>query len=143
MHTMNTMNDMRRGLLIGVLILLALAFAQGAQAQQLRIAVTDTTTMTAPGYSDAVYCGARYSKLLWFFTVASIDTRVSVALQARNGDSGWVNVFADSLVYTANGSYGLEWDNVALADSVRFRFIAEAGGTAAKITQNVALAGGI
>jgi len=134
---------MKRTILITAVILISLIIGEAVQAQQLRVAVTDTTTLSAPGYSAAVYCGGRYSKLLWFFTVASINTRVSVALQARNGDSGWVNVVADSTVITANGNYGFEWENVALADSVRFRFIAESGGTAAKITHNVALAGGM
>jgi hypothetical protein len=133
---------MKRTILITAVILISLIIGEAVQAQQLRVAVTDTTTLSAPGYSAAVWCGGRYSKLLWFFTIASIDTKVSVALQARNGDSGWVNIFADSLGYTANGSYGLEWENVALADSVRFRFIAESGGTGALITQNVALSGG-
>ncbi len=104
--------------------------------------VTDTTTLRAPGYSSAVWCGGGYTKLLWYFTVASINTSVGVVLQAKKGNSGWTNVFADSLVYTANGSYGLEWENVALADSVRFRFYSEGGGTDALITHNVALAGG-
>jgi len=134
---------MKRTILITAVILIALIIGEAAQAQQVRIAVTDTTTMTAPGYSNAVWCGGTYSKLLWFFTVSNINTKVSVALQARNGNSGWVNVVADSTEITANGSYGFEWENVALADSVRFRFIAEAGGTAAKITHNVALAGGM
>jgi len=134
---------MKKVTLMFAFVVLMLAFAQIGHAQQLRVAVTDTLTLSAPGYTAAVWCGSGFNKLLWYFKIASINTRVSVAVQVKKGNSNWTNVYADSLVYTANGSYGLEWDNVALADSVRFRFIAEAGGSAALITQNVALAGGI
>lgn len=80
--------------------------------------------------------------VLWYFKVASINTSVAVALQAKKGKGSWVNVFADSLVYTANGDYGFEWHGCSLADSLRFRWISEGGGTSALITQNAALSGG-
>lgn len=126
-----------------IITILLVVGIQAAGAQQYHIAVTDTTTLRAPGYSAAVWCGSGYSKLLWYFKVASINTSVAIALQAKKGNSQWTNVFADSLVFTANDNYGIEWENVALADSVRFRFISEADGTDACITHNVALAGGI
>ena len=130
---------MKKFILIMILMLvLGAAFTEG---QRFNVAVTDTATMTAPSYSTAVWC-AGYSKLMWYFTISNINTKVAVAIQAKKGKSQWANVEADSLVYTANGNYGIEWDSVALADSVRFRFIYELGGTNTKINHNVALAGG-
>jgi hypothetical protein len=111
-------------------------------AQRFQVAVTDTTTLTAPGYSNAVWCGSGFTKMMWYFKINSINTSVALAIQIKKGNSQWTNAQADSLVYTANGNYGIEFDSIALADSTRLRFIYEIGGTSALITHNVALMGG-
>ena len=108
--------------------------------QQMRVYTTTPATLSAPGYSAVTYC-AGYNRLYWFFTIVSINS-VTIAIMAKKGSSAWTNIYANTVTYTANGNYGIEWDKVALADSVKFRFISEVGGTAATITHNVALAGG-
>lgn len=125
-----------------IAFLIMLSIVSIANAQQVRIAETDTTTLTAPGYSRAVSCYGGYTKVLWYFKIANIDTKVSVALQAKKGHGEWTSVFADSIAYTENGNFGFEWDGCALADSLRLWFVSEAGGTAATITHNAALYGG-
>lgn len=124
--------------MIITLLLLSISIVSG---QALRTYTSSRATMTAPGYSMAVYSGG-FTRMIWYFTVASKNTAVSVAVQGKKGNSDWTNIWADSLRYTANGSYGLEWDNVSLTDSLRLRFVSEEGGTAATITHNVALSGG-
>ncbi len=101
----------------------------------------DTTTMSAPGTSSAISADGA-SGVSWSFVVASINTSVTVALQRKAGDGEWTNVWADSLTYTANDAYSLDWTDAALADSLRFRWISEAGGTDATITHTSRLIGG-
>ncbi len=103
-------------------------------------AVTDTTRLSAPGYTAAVSCKG-YSKATWYFTVSNINSAVAMVLQARRGNSGWFNCVNDSTRYTENGSYGLTWNDVATADSLRGRWISEGGGTDAQILSNFGLSG--
>ncbi len=109
-------------------------------AQRISFAYTDTTTMRAPATSAAVWC-AGFTHITWDFKVATINTSVGVALQKKSGKGQWTCVFADSLVYTRNDNFSLCW-NDALADSVRFKWISEGGGTNATITHNAQLSGG-
>jgi len=114
-----------------------------ANSQQIRIAETDTTSLMGPGSSAAIYTGGgRYHDAIWYFVISAIDTEVEVAMQAKQGKGSWVSIWADSLTYTANGSYGFEWDFAGLADSLRFTFISETGGSNAIITHHAALVGG-
>jgi hypothetical protein len=122
-------------------LMLLLFFSVSAFGQRLVIAYTDTTTMSAPANSTAASC-VGYNWVAWYFKVASIKTSVGVALQIKSGDGQWTAVMADSLVYTANGNYGLLCQIPSIADSVRFRWISEGGGTSAVITHNAQLSGG-
>lgn len=125
------------------MIVLIAVYSIPAMAQRINITETDTTTMRAPANSAAIYTGnGLYSKIIWNFKVASINTTVAVALQKKTGNGQWTSVWADSLVYTKNGNYALEYDNAALSDSLRFKWISESGGTAALITHNARLIGG-
>ena len=128
--------------IILIFIVMLLLFSLIVPAQLIRFNMTDSAIMIAPGNSAAVYCGYRYNKILWYFTVANINTSVAVTLQAKIGTAEWTNVWADSLVYTANGNYGLEWFGAALADSLRLRFLYEIGGTTATITHQASMVGG-
>jgi len=119
-----------------------LMFSASVYPQAVRILQTDRTAMTAPGNSAAVYVGGRYTNIMWYFTIASINTSVAVSLQVKSGTGAWTDVWADSLVFTSNGNEALEFDGIVLADSTRFRWISEAGGTAATITHNAILYGG-
>jgi len=131
---------MKRITVCFLVLLMIIAFT--ASAQLIRFYTTDAVEMTAPGTSAAIYIGNKYDKLMWYFSVATINTSISTALQQKSGDSEWTNVWADSLVYEANGNYGFEWFGVGLADSVRFRWIAEEAGTDAVLTHNAVLIGG-
>jgi len=104
-------------------------------------AVGDTLTLTAPGNTAAIFVRG-YKEVTWFFTIASINTKVNLGVQLKKGNGVWTTVDQDSLFYTANGNYGLEYNHIADSDSARFKFISEAGGTAALITQNYGLSGG-
>jgi len=127
---------------VAFIIILAFLFAIPAYAQGIRIAYSDTTLMTAPGNSAAIHIGGRYSKIMWFFKVSNINSSVDIALQIKAGFGSWVGVWSDSITYEANGDYALEWDSVALADSIRFTWISEGGGTDALVRHNSILVGG-
>jgi hypothetical protein len=101
-------------------------------------ATTDTVRMTAPGNGTA-QSTAGYNKANVYFTVSAINTSVTTALQVRAGNSGWTSVGTDSTTFTTNDNHGLEYEGLASADSVRFKFISEAGGTAAIIIYNMKL----
>ena len=109
-------------------VLLVLIGSMTANAQQFRTASTDTTTLNAPGYSAAVWCGGGFTYMLWYFKIANINTTVAIVLQMKKKNSEWTNIAATSFTYSANGNYGIEYGRIALGDSVRFRFISEAGG---------------
>ena len=128
--------------IIIICMVLMICLSTSVYAQRYRIAYADTTTMFAPGVSDAVWCGdGQVNMIAWDFVVASIHTTVAVALQKKTGNGSWTNVFADSLVYTENGINSLLWYPIALADSIRFRWISESGGSNAVITHNAKLTG--
>ncbi len=105
------------------------------------IGVKDTSTMRAPGTTTAISC-AGYDKVVWNFTVSGINTSVSVAMQMKKGNGTWRSVDQDSIVYVANGNYGLAWSFVGDNDSTRFKWVAEGGGTDALITTSAGLSGG-
>lgn len=128
---------------IAVFIVLLMLFGAGTvAAQAVRIAYSDTTLMAAPANSEAIHVGGRYREIMWYFKVTNINSSVTVALQIKSGFGSWVSVWADSLIYEEDGDYGLEWDGVSLADSIRFKWISEAGGTDALVRHNSILFGG-
>jgi len=103
-------------------------------------AAGDTTVVFAPGNTDAIY--SRGTSIAGFlFSIASINTSVTMILQGRVGDSEWSAVDVDSTVYTVNDNEGLLSSNSAAFDSLRLRFHSEAGGTAAEITAVSTLGG--
>jgi hypothetical protein len=122
-------------------LLLFLIMSTCAYSQLIRILVTDQATLSAPGSSTAISC-ENYTDVTWYFTIANINTNVTVALQSKAGDSEWTTVWT-SLTYTADGNYGVEWGRVATADSLKFTFVSETGGTTATIAHNAKLVGGI
>lgn len=104
------------------------------------VAYSDTVAMFAPGVSRAVY-SAGHKSVTWYYVVSAINTSVTVALQARKLPGAWTTIDAN-VSQTANGNYGLTWTAADTADSVRFNWLSEVGGTAAIIVQNACLAGG-
>ncbi len=125
-----------------IIVSLVLMSALVGYAQQIRVTTTTRVAMTAPGNSDAVYIsGQVYDKITWYYTVAAINTNVIVALQAKVGDQNWTTV-ESTVTQTANGDYGFIWAHAATADSIRFKWLSESGGTAATITHIAKLVGG-
>lgn len=97
---------------------------------------SDTTRMTAPGNGTAL-ATTGYEQFIIYYTVSAINTSVTTAMQVRAGAGGWTSVAIDSTIITTNGNKGFTYSGVASADSVRFKFISEAGGTNAVIIYNI------
>ena len=135
---------MKKLLFIMTVLLLCYALNYDILAQQIVATTTYPTTMTEPGQSAVINTRNKaYTHVCWYFTIANINSSVSVSLQTKAGLSAWTPVWVDSLTYTKNGNYALEWSNVGSADSVKFVWSSESGGTAATIVENVKLIGGI
>lgn len=100
--------------------------------------VKDTLTLSAPG-NGVAYATAGYNRATVLYTVSGINSSVASALQVRYGNSGWTSVVADSTVVVVNGNYGLTYLGLAAADSVRYKWLTEGGGTSAVVVYNMAL----
>lgn len=100
----------------------------------------DTVTMAAPGQSAAV-ATAGYTRVTFWFTVASINTSITMRFRGRTTKQGWASLDAenDSLVVTGNGTFCRSFAYVSGTDSLRQQFLSEAGGTAAFVTTSVQL----
>ncbi len=99
---------------------------------------SDPDTLNAPGNGTPV-ATAGFSKCILYYSVASINTSVTTALQVRADSTNWTSVDTDSVIVTTNGYKGFEYNGIASADSLRVKFISEAGGTAAVIIYNAKL----
>ncbi len=88
--------------------------------------------LTAPGSTDAKAC-LGYSKHTIQYTVATIDTSVTVRVEGSLDNTSWFNLSSGDTDTTddANGTYGIIFEG-ALA-YIRFGFVSEVGGTAATI----------
>lgn len=88
--------------------------------------------LTAPGATAAKAC-LGYSKHTIQYTVASIDTSVTVRAEGSLDNTSWFNLSAGDADTTdgANGTYGMIFEG-ALA-YIRFVLVSEDGGTAATI----------
>jgi len=126
---------MKKMFLIVILLWVAIS-GNILEAQQYREANSDTTSFTGPGVSSAMYAGYGYRSLVWNFTVSGISGGVTLSLEYKIGDSSWTPVYADSTVITQNGYYAFTWNNPAIADSIRLKFISESGAKNAIITHN-------
>lgn len=111
-----------------------------AWVMNTRVAVKDTLTMLAPGHTAAIYCRG-FNNVTWYYKVANINSRVSIAMQIKKGNGDWASVDQDSIIHVANGNYGLFYTGVGDADSTRFKWFAEGGGNDALITPNAGLSG--
>ena len=98
----------------------------GTPSSPASVTYTDTTA-TGPGNSiPRLFEGYRYYIVV--YTVASINTNVTVQLEGRITSTGaWVNVNAAPTVITANGTYQFSGENRSW-ESLRFTVLAETGG---------------
>jgi hypothetical protein len=90
-------------------------------------------TLSAPGASTAID-STPYSRIIIWYTVASVDTSVTLRVEGSGDGTNWANLdsLGEDTVITANGSYYFILDNVP-AFRVRFNFVSEAGGAAATV----------
>ncbi len=127
--------------ILSIIILLSLG-SFIAYGQQIRVTTTTRTAMTAPGNSIAVGISNQvYHTITWYYTLADKNTSVIVALQAKVGVQAWTTI-EGTVTHTDNGNYGLTWTKCATADSIRFKWVSEAGGTDATINHIAKLVGG-
>lgn len=98
-------------------------------------AVANSVSLTSPQTTVAMSVSG-YNIAGYFFDIASINTSVTMILQAKTGSSAWTAFEADSTTYTTNGGKSLYSSDVAILDSMRLKWHSEAGGTAA-VLQNV------
>ena len=92
------------------------------------------TQLIAAGDTDVVkVIGVK--NFTWQYTIASINTSVSVIAYGSLDNTSWFNLDIDDVatVQTANGTYALHYDGDGEIAYTKFTFSAEAGGTAATI----------
>jgi len=89
-------------------------------------------TLEAPAKSIAAV-STGFNSAAWYIDVSSIDTNITVYLEAKNNLSDWTNVNAngDSTIITLDGTTVLQYTGLAPADSTRIFFSGESGGTGA------------
>ena len=103
------------------------------------LAVGDTTSLSAPGYSLPIYSKG-YNVGGYLFNITLINTSATLILLGKAGDSVWSAISVDSTIYTSNGGKGLITSNAAVYDSLKLAFHSEKGGSDARIHYNSILA---
>lgn len=70
------------------------------------------------------------------YTVANINTAVTVRLEGSLDGTNWFNLDIEDTRHTANGTYAFSFagDNMPPINFFRFNFVSEEGGTVATIT---------
>ena len=92
------------------------------------------TQLTAAGDTDIVkVIGVR--SFVWQYTIASINTSVSVIAYGSLDNTNWFNLDIDDVVTTQinNGTYALRYDGEGEVAYTKFTFDSEVGGTNATI----------
>lgn len=92
------------------------------------------TQLTAAGSTDSVkVLGVK--SFTFAYTVASINTSVTVRAEGSLNDSNWFNLDIDdsNTIETANGTYAFQYGGNGELAYTRFTFVSEVGGTAATI----------
>jgi len=107
---------------------------QGAGGGGVAPVAADLDTLKTTGVSTAIDMTGSASAA-FYLSVSSIDTDITVYLEAKNNLSGWSNVNAsgDSTVIDLDGTTVLQWSGFAPADSARVFWSGESGGTAAVV----------
>ncbi len=96
---------------------------------------TSSDTLTAPGSKLLEVKGFKEATI--FYSITDKNTSVTHVLQGKTANSAWTSLIGvDSLITTANKDSFYQYLYCASLDSIRFKFISEAGGTDAKIIIN-------
>lgn len=95
------------------------------------------TQLTAPGTTTARDVSL-FRNTTVSYTVASINTSVTVRLEGSTDGSNWFNLdpSENNTTITTNGTFAFILSNVAL-HRIRFNFVSEIGGTSATIDVRV------
>ena len=88
--------------------------------------VSDTTSINAIGVSE-VLATVGYNLGGFYFTLANVDTDMTIDLEVRAGNSAWTSAGDQTTTYTTDGDYGLLSGSIAAADSIRLNWSAETG----------------
>lgn len=90
-------------------------------------------TLSAPGNTEPVFA-MPHSKHTIQYTVASIDTSVTVGAYGSLDGTSWFNLDANDTdtTQTLDGTYGMIFDG--MTKYIVFSFVSEAGGTSATIS---------
>ena len=90
-------------------------------------------SLIAPGNFPA-FSTKGFDEATIALVLTAINTSVGLTIEGKIGTAGWENLYqADSLVATSNDSYYFTYSKCASLDSVRAKWISEAGGTNAVI----------
>lgn len=94
---------------------------------------TEGDSLIAPGNFPA-FSPKGFDEVTIALVLTAVNTSVGLTIEGRIGTAGWENLYqADSLVVTSNDSYYFTYSKCASLDSVRAKWISEAGGTNAVI----------
>lgn len=108
------------------------AIGGGGGSGAISIVHTETL-LSAPGTTTARSLSGGYTKAFVAYTVASINTSVSIRLEGSNDGSTWINLDpSGDKTITANGTDFYQLIDVTPLN-IRFNFVSEVGGTAATI----------
>jgi hypothetical protein len=81
------------------------------------------------------------STLFLQYEVSTIDTSVTLILEASLDGVGWVNTAADSTTITTTGTYGFWLKDVSCLRYIRLRYISDVGSAAVIRSMKVLLGG--
>ena len=92
-----------------------------------------STTLVAPGDTTKADRNVSFRNgIIWIYTIATIDTNVTMAINVSLEDTDYGRDPASEVVHTANGTYALKYLGAAPWSALEFD--AETGGTGAVIT---------
>jgi hypothetical protein len=104
----------------------------GGSSGAISVVYTETLLST-PGSTDARSLSGGYTKAFVSYTVANINTSVTVRLEGSNDGVTWINLDpSGDKTIAANGTDFYQLIDVTPLN-IRFTFVSEVGGTAATI----------
>lgn len=99
-------------------------------------AIIDLSSLsTAAEYTSVIKLfsgdGKRWTKIIFQYVIAGIDTNVVIRIQGSLDNSSWFNVDAndEDVTLTANGTYAATYEGNGEINYIRFLFVSESAGT--------------
>lgn len=104
----------------------------GGSSGAISVVYTETL-LSAPGSTDARSLSGGYTKAFVSYTVANINTSVTIRLEGSNDGVTWINLDpSGDKTIAINGTDFYQLIDVTPLN-IRFTFVSEVGGTAATI----------